>query len=118
MVSERVGIAKEAVAGSGISLRCHFHNTRNTGIANAYAAVVEGVRALDASIGGIGGCPFAPRATGNIATEDLVFMLERSGYSTGIDIEALFSITEWLGEKLGKPVPGLLSRAGVFPPVP
>ncbi|MDA8372819.1 MAG: hydroxymethylglutaryl-CoA lyase [Actinomycetota bacterium] len=118
MVADRVGLTKEVIAGSSIGLRCHFHNTRNTGIANAYAAVQEGVRALDASIGGIGGCPFAPRATGNVATEDLVFMLERSGYSTGVDLEALFAITGWLGEKLGKPVPGLLSRAGNFPPAP
>ncbi|MDA8101391.1 MAG: hydroxymethylglutaryl-CoA lyase [Nitrospiraceae bacterium] len=116
MVADRVGLTKEVIAGSSIGLRCHFHNTRNTGVANAYAAVLEGVRALDASIGGIGGCPFAPRATGNVATEDLVFMLERSGYSTGVDLEALFAITDWLGEKLGKPVPGLLSRAGNFPP--
>jgi len=98
-----------------IRLRCHFHNTRNTGLANAAAALDAGVRTLDASIGGMGGCPFAPRATGNIPTEDLAWMLERMGYDTGIDLQALLPVSEWLAEQLGHPVPALLGRAGVFP---
>ena len=100
----------------GIPLRCHFHNTRNTGIANAYAAVAAGVTTLDASLGGIGGCPFAPAATGNIATEDLVYMLERSGYATGVDLDAAIATGKWLQEQLGRPVPGMLVKAGRFPP--
>jgi isopropylmalate/homocitrate/citramalate synthase len=97
------------------SLRAHFHNTRNTGYANALAAVEAGVVSLDASIGGVGGCPFAPRATGNIATEDLVYLLERSGYVSGLTFDALVDATGFLAEKLGRPVPSLLSRAGHFP---
>ena len=73
-------------ASNGVPLRCHFHNTRNTAVANAYAAVMAGVHTLDASVGGIGGCPFAPNATGNVATEDLLYMLSRSGFETGIDL--------------------------------
>jgi len=96
-------------------LRFHFHNTRNTGLANAYAAVEAGAVALDASIGGIGGCPFAPAATGNIPTEDLVYMLQRMGISTGVDLEALIRTGQWLQDRLGRPIPGMLGKAGVFP---
>jgi isopropylmalate/homocitrate/citramalate synthase len=96
-------------------LRCHFHNTRNTGLANAYAAVEAGVSALDASTGGIGGCPFAPAATGNIPTEDLVYMLGRMGVATGIDLERLIATGQWLQDALGRPVPGMLTKAGSFP---
>ncbi|MEN3306494.1 MAG: hydroxymethylglutaryl-CoA lyase [Micromonosporaceae bacterium] len=99
----------------GTPLRAHFHNTRNTGYANAATAVELGVTRLDASIGGIGGCPFAPRATGNIATEDLVYLLERSGLGTGLDLDALVDASAFLGTALGKPVPALLPRAGGFP---
>ena len=99
----------------GMRLRCHFHNTRNTGLANAYAAVEAGVRALDASIGGIGGCPFAPAATGNVPTEDVLYMLERSGFTTGVSLEALIETAHWLELQLGRPVPGMLSKAGGFP---
>lgn len=99
-----------------IPLRCHFHNTRNTGIANAYVAANEGATALDSSLGGIGGCPFAPRATGNIPTEDVVWMLQRSGFSVEADLPKLMKTSEWLSQKLGKETPSLLSRAGVFPP--
>ena len=98
-------------------LRAHFHNTRNTGIANAYAALVAGVRALDASVGGIGGCPFAPAATGNIATEDLLYMLNRMGVETGVAIDALIETARWLEAQLAKPVPGMLVKAGTFPRV-
>lgn len=100
---------------SDVPLRCHFHNTRNTGIANAYAAVQAGVRALDASLGGIGGCPFAPAATGNIATEDLVYMLDRMGVRTGLNLEQLLESSRWVQERLGRPVPGMLVKAGGFP---
>lgn len=115
MVEERVALAKELLP-SDLKIRCHFHNTRNTGLASAYAAVKAGVDALDSSLGGIGGCPFAPRATGNIPTEDLCFMLERSGISTGVDLGAAIAISEWLSQKMGRPVPALLGRAGIFPP--
>jgi len=102
---------------AGMPLRCHFHNTRNTGLANAFAAVEEGVTRLDASAGGIGGCPFAPAATGNIATEDLVYLLERSGYHTGYDLEALTAMVPWLAGKLDlEKLPAMVSRASPFPP--
>jgi hydroxymethylglutaryl-CoA lyase len=97
-------------------LRGHFHNTRNTGIANAYAAIEAGAAALDASIGGFGGCPFAPAATGNVPSEDLIYMLNRTGIDTGIDIESLIETADWLGGELGKPGPAMLGRAGNFPP--
>ncbi len=93
----------------------HGHNTRNTGFANAYAALEGGATLLDASIGGLGGCPFAPRATGNIATEDLVYMLEGDGVETGVDLDALIAISEWLEGVLGRPLEGQLYRAGRFP---
>ena len=97
-------------------IRMHFHNTRNTGLANVYASLEAGVDVIDASTGGIGGCPFAPDATGNIATEDLVYMLERAGIETGLDLGRLIETARWVGEKLGKEVPSALTRAGVFPP--
>ena len=99
-------------------LRAHFHNTRNTGLANAYAAVEAGVRTLDASCGGIGGCPFAPAATGNIPTEDLVYMLHRMGMATGIDLPALLDTSRWLQNTLEHAVPGMLVKAGIFPANP
>jgi hydroxymethylglutaryl-CoA lyase len=102
-------------AAPNVKLRCHFHNTRNTGIANAYAAIEAGVDILDASIGGLGGCPFAPRATGNIPTEDLLYMLQRSGIETGIDLDALIDTGRWFQERLGRAVPGMLIKAGNFP---
>ena len=112
-VTDLVGRVRDALPG--IPLRCHFHNTRNTGLANAFAAVLAGVTTLDASLGGIGGCPFAPAATGNIPTEDLVYMLHRSGYATGIDLAAAIAAGRWLQEQLGRPVPGMLVKAGDFP---
>jgi (R)-citramalyl-CoA lyase len=93
----------------------HGHNTRNTGFANAYAALDGGATVLDASVGGLGGCPFAPRATGNIATEDLVYMLEGDGVETGVDLDELISVSEWLETLLGRRLEGQLYRAGVFP---
>jgi hydroxymethylglutaryl-CoA lyase len=112
-VTEIIGLARAALPG--MKIRAHFHNTRNTGLANAYAAVEAGVSALDASAGGIGGCPFAPAATGNIPTEDLVFMLERMGIRTGIDLDALIATSEWLQGALGRAVPSMLVKAGGFP---
>lgn len=97
------------------ALRCHFHNTRNTGYANALTAYEHGVTVLDASVGGFGGCPFAPAATGNIATEDLAYMLRRSGAHTGVDVGELARTGEWLGTALGMQPPALLGRAGDFP---
>ena len=102
-------------AAPDVTLRLHFHDTRNTGLANAYAGVEAGVDVLDASVGGIGGCPFAPGATGNIATEDLVYMLERAGFTTGYDLNALIGTARWIGEKIGRPAPSALSRAGGWP---
>jgi len=98
-------------------VRCHFHNTRNTGLANARAAVSAGVTSLDASIGGIGGCPFAPAATGNIPTDDLVYMLQRAGIETGVDLEKIIETSNWLQEQLGRDVPAMLPKAGIFPQV-
>jgi hydroxymethylglutaryl-CoA lyase/(R)-citramalyl-CoA lyase len=93
----------------------HLHNTRNTGIANAYAALEEGVEVIDASVGGIGGCPFAPKATGNICTEDLLYMLEGEGIHSGIDLDRLIETSAWLEGVLDHVLPGQLYRAGPFP---
>ena len=109
---------KELVAGArqlGANVGAHFHNTRNTGYANAAEALEQGVVSLDASVGGAGGCPFAPKATGNIATEDLVYLLRGLGLETGIDLDALIACSRWLGERLGKELPGMVARAGDFP---
>ena len=113
-VTRKVEAARKAAPDA--VLRLHFHDTRNTGLANAHAGIEAGVSVLDASVGGIGGCPFAPGATGNIATEDLVYMLERAGYSTGYDLDALINTARWIGEKIGRPAPSALSRAGGWPP--
>lgn len=112
-VTRKVEAARKAAPDA--VLRLHFHDTRNTGLANAYAGVEAGVDVLDASVGGIGGCPFAPGATGNIATEDLVYMLERAGYETGYDLDQLIGTARWIGEKIGRPAPSALSRAGGWP---
>jgi len=104
----------EGVATHGITVGCHFHDTRNTGIANAAAAVESGATVLDASVGGTGGCPFAPRATGNIATEDLIYLLHGMDYETGIDLDALIEVASWLAQQLGKELPGQLYKAGNF----
>lgn len=114
-VSELLGRVAEAVPE--LPLRCHLHNTRNTGLANAQAAVDAGVASLDASIGGIGGCPFAPAATGNIPTDDLVYMLERSGIETGVSLAKIIETSLWLEGELGRSVPAMLPKAGMFPEV-
>jgi hydroxymethylglutaryl-CoA lyase/(R)-citramalyl-CoA lyase len=104
----------EGAARLGVPVGVHLHNTRNTGYANALAAIEAGATLLDASVGGIGGCPFAPRATGNIATEDLAYLLRGEGISTTVDIDALIATATWLEGVLGKPLPGELYRAGDF----
>lgn len=113
-ISARVILARE-VAGSDMPLRLHLHDTRHTGVANAVAAVEAGVTTLDASIGGAGGCPFAPNATGNVATEDLVYLFDRMGVASGLDLAAITVAAAWLEERLGKSLPGALLRAGSFP---
>jgi len=121
-LADTIGVAvpsqvHELVRGArrlGAATGAHFHNTRNTGYANAVAALEEGVVSLDASVGGAGGCPFAPRATGNIATEDLVYLLRGLGVETGIDLDVLIEASRWLGEQLGKELPGMVARAGDF----
>jgi isopropylmalate/homocitrate/citramalate synthase len=127
VLADTVGVAvprqvKELVGQAVVAERTrpvgvHLHNTRNTGFANAYAAVEAGASVLDASVGGIGGCPFAPRATGNIATEDLVYLLHGEGIETRIDLDALVSVASWLESVLGRELPGQLYRAGTFAPV-
>src|ERR1700704_2700432 len=111
-------VARVAAVIKPLPVRVHFHNTRNTGLANVWAAVQAGAKIVDASMGGIGGCPFAPRATGNVPTEDVVYMLQRSGYQTGLDVDRLIASARWLGAAMGRDVPGMLSRAGTFPKNP
>ncbi|WP_310593374.1 hydroxymethylglutaryl-CoA lyase [Pedomonas mirosovicensis] len=113
-VSDLFGPAREKLP-EGIRLRAHFHNTRNTGIANAWAAYQAGAEVLDSSVGGLGGCPFAPRATGNIATEDLLYLLERSDVSTGLSLEDTIATAQWFEGVRGKPSASMLAKAGPFP---
>lgn len=103
-----------APAGNTV-LRCHFHDTRNTGVANVYAALIAGVTVIDASVGGAGGCPFAPGASGNVPTEDVVYALTRMGVATGIDLAATVATGRWLGDRLARPLPAALARSGGFP---
>lgn len=112
-VTELLGMLQEALGE--IPLRCHLHNTRNIGLANAQAAIDAGAVSIDASIGGIGGCPFAPEATGNIPTDDLLYMLNRSGIKTGISLEKIIATSKWLEQELGRGVPAMLPKAGIFP---
>lgn len=111
-VTERVRLARSI---TDLPLRAHFHNTRNTGYANALTAVTEGVTALDSSSGGIGGCPFAPAATGNIATEDLIYALNRTGVTHGVSLVGITQAAAYIADQLGAPSPALLGRAGDFP---
>jgi hydroxymethylglutaryl-CoA lyase len=108
-------MAAVKAAAPGMPIRAHFHDTRNTAVANAWAAVEFGATTIDASIGGIGGCPFAPNATGNVATEDVQYMLQRSGVETGLSLDGLIDTAKWLSAKMGRTLPGLVSRAGGFP---
>lgn len=109
-VTDLYGRLREFVPAD-IPLRAHFHNTRGTGIANAWAAIQAGVRVLDASLGGLGGCPFAPRATGNIATEELIYLAERSGIDHGMDLDAAIAANRWMAGILGRELPSLVARA-------
>jgi isopropylmalate/homocitrate/citramalate synthase len=125
MLADTIGVAvptqvRELFAGVselGVAVGGHFHNTRNTGYANAVAAIEAGATILDSSTGGLGGCPFTPNATGNIATEDLVYLLEGMGIGTGTNLEALFEVSRWLSEQMGAELPGLTYKAGGFAPV-
>lgn len=112
-LSDLLGMLKEELGT--IPLRCHLHNTRNIGLANAQAAIDAGATSIDASIGGIGGCPFAPAATGNIPTDDLLYMLGRSGIKTGVSLEKIIAVSKWLELELGRGVPAMLPKAGIFP---
>jgi hydroxymethylglutaryl-CoA lyase len=112
-VSTLFGLVATEVPGA--ALRGHFHNTRNTALANIVAAIDSGVRVFDSSLGGVGGCPFAPRATGNVPTEDVVYLLHEMGYDTGLDLDALIELTGWLEAELGHGVPSLVAKAGGFP---
>lgn len=112
-ITERFALARSLAPD--LPLRVHLHDTRHTGVANAVAALGAGVRVLDSSIGGTGGCPFAPSATGNVATEDLVYLFGRSSITTGVDLDVVVAATQWLEERLGKRLPGALLRAGGFP---
>jgi (R)-citramalyl-CoA lyase len=124
ILADTIGVASPSavrslttrVAALGRPVGGHFHNTRNGGYANALAALEAGAAVLDASVGGIGGCPFAPNATGNIATEDLVYLLQREGVETGVDLDRLIDTTQWLAGVLGRRLEGQLYRAGRFPP--
>jgi hydroxymethylglutaryl-CoA lyase/(R)-citramalyl-CoA lyase len=124
VLADTIGVAVPTqvtalVAGAvqtGAAIGIHLHNTRNTGYANAVAAIAAGATVVDASVGGTGGCPFAPGATGNVATEDLVYLLEGMGHGTGIDLQRMTECAAWLGEALGRDLPGLLHRVGPFPP--
>ncbi|MES1200695.1 MAG: hydroxymethylglutaryl-CoA lyase [Pseudomonadota bacterium] len=107
--------AVKAAIPPRIQLRAHFHNTRNTALANAVAAVEEGVRVLDGSLGGIGGCPFAPGAAGNVPSEDLLYMFARMGFDTGVDLDRAIETAKFIGGMLGKPTPGMVSRAPKWP---
>jgi hydroxymethylglutaryl-CoA lyase len=112
-VSEMVGRVREAVGD--LPVRVHFHNTRGTGIANVWAAVNEGAATVDASLGGLGGCPFAPGAAGNVATEDVIYMLEQSGIRTGVTLPQVVEAAGWLTGVMGRPLPAMVSKAPAFP---
>jgi isopropylmalate/homocitrate/citramalate synthase len=120
VLADTIGVATPSAVGSLVESASadgfHGHNTRNTGYANCLAALEAGARVLDASVGGLGGCPFSPRATGNVATEDLVFLLEGEGVQTGVDLDALVVVSQWLEGVLGRPLEGYLYRAGAWPP--
>lgn len=108
-------VSRVIAAVAPIPVRVHFHNTRNTGVANVWAAVMAGATVVDSSLGGLGGCPFAPGAAGNVPTEDVAYMLDRSGIATGLDLDRLIDAAAWLSAIMGKSLPGMLGRAGCFP---
>lgn len=113
-VAELVAAIRKALPD--MPLRAHFHNTRNTGLANGFAAVQGGISTLDVSVGGIGGCPFAPAATGNVPAEDMIYMLQRHGFASEISLPDIVACADWLTEKFDRVLPGMLGRAGLFPP--
>ena len=115
-VSDLVGRVREVIGG--IPLRVHFHNTRNTGLANVWAAVQAGATVVDSSLGGLGGCPFAPGASGNVATEDVAYLLESSGVDTGLELDRIVNAANWLGGVMGRPLPAMVSKVPPYPPVP
>jgi hydroxymethylglutaryl-CoA lyase/(R)-citramalyl-CoA lyase len=119
VLADTIGVATPSAVRSLVARTgaegFHGHNTRNTGYANCLAALDAGARLLDASVGGLGGCPYAPRATGNVATEDLVYLLEGEGVATGVDLDALVAISEWLETLLGRKLEGYVYRAGPWP---
>jgi isopropylmalate/homocitrate/citramalate synthase len=125
VLADTIGVASprpvqrlvERISILGVPVGGHFHDTRHTGVANGWAAIESGVTLLDASVGGLGGCPFAPRATGNVATEDVLFLLDRERVETGVDLEALIVVAKWLEGLLGRELPGRVYRAGPFGPV-
>ena len=108
-------VGRVAAAIAPIPVRVHFHNTRGTGLANVWSAIEAGARVVDASLGGLGGCPFAPGAAGNVATEDAVYMLERAGIGTGLDLAALIAANHWLAEVMQRKLPGMVAQAPLFP---
>lgn len=110
-------VARVAATIAPLPVRVHFHNTRGTGIANVWAAVEAGATTVDGALGGLGGCPFAPGAAGNVASEDVVYMLERSGVATGIDLGTLIAANNWLADLMGRSLPCMVARAPSFPPV-
>ncbi|MFM2411022.1 MAG: hypothetical protein RL481_1850 [Pseudomonadota bacterium] len=114
-VAQLVTRVREAVAP--LPVRVHFHNTRNTGLANVWAAVTAGASIIDASVGGLGGCPFAPGAAGNVPSEDVVYMLERAGIDTGMDLDRLIEASHWLSEIMGRKLPGMVAQSPAFPVV-
>ena len=119
VLADTIGVATpgavKALVGRTGAAGGHFHDTRHTGVANAWAALEAGATLLDASVGGLGGCPFAPRATGNVATEDVLYLLGREGVETGVDLDALIAVAVWLEAVLGRELPGRVYRAGTFP---
>jgi isopropylmalate/homocitrate/citramalate synthase len=120
VLADTIGVATPSAVRSLVerarAAGFHGHNTRNTGYANCLSAVEAGARVLDASVGGLGGCPFSPRATGNVATEDLVYLLEGEGVETGVDLDALVGVSQWLEGILGRTLEGYVYRAGSWPP--
>jgi hydroxymethylglutaryl-CoA lyase/(R)-citramalyl-CoA lyase len=120
VLADTIGVATPSAVGALVeqaqAAGFHGHNTRNTGYANCLAALEAGAHVLDASVGGLGGCPFSPRATGNVATEDLVYLLEGEGIEPGVDLDALVGISRWLEEVLGRTLEGYVYRAGTWPP--
>lgn len=108
-------VRRVAAAIAPLPVRVHFHNTRNTGLANVWAAIEAGATIVDASLGGLGGCPFAPGAAGNVPSEDVVYMLDRSGIETGMDLQKLIGASQWLSGVMGRKLPGMVAHAPAFP---